>query len=106
MQSNYAPSGIVVGLVLLVGLLAASTAALFIRLAYAAEGSGSQGLALLLGTVRVSVAPLVLSPAWRGIGKTSLKPGPLRDAVLAGILLRAHLALWITSLAYTSIAAS
>jgi hypothetical protein len=51
MRSNSAPSGIVVGFVLLVGVLAASTAALFIRLAYAAEGSGSVGLGLLLAAI-------------------------------------------------------
>ena len=67
MRSNSAPSGIVVGLVLLVGVLAASTAALFIRLAYAAEGSGSVGLGLLLAAVRVSVASLILLLAWRGL---------------------------------------
>jgi hypothetical protein len=67
MRSNSAPSGIVVGLVLLVGVLAASTAALFIRLAYAAEGSGSVGLGLLLAAVRLSVASLILLLAWRGL---------------------------------------
>ena len=68
MRSNSAPSGIVVGLVLLVGVLAASTAALFIRLAYAAEGSGSVGLGLLLvAVVRLSVAYLILLLAWRGL---------------------------------------
>jgi hypothetical protein len=67
MRSNSAPSGIVVGLVLLVGVLAASTAALFIRLAYAAEGSGSVGLGLLLAAVRLSVAFLILLLAWRGL---------------------------------------
>ena len=106
MRSNSAPSGIFVGLVLLVGVLAASTAALFIRLAYAAEGSGSVGLGLLLAAVRLSVASLVLVPVWWVTRKTNLKPGALWYAVLAGIFLGAHLALWITSLAYTSIAAS
>jgi drug/metabolite transporter (DMT)-like permease len=106
MRSNSAPPGLLVGLVLLVGILAASTAALFIRLAYAAEGSGSVGLGLLLAAVRLSVASLALVPAWWGTRKTNLKPGTLRYAVLAGIFLGAHLALWITSLAYTSIAAS
>jgi drug/metabolite transporter (DMT)-like permease len=106
MRSSSAPPGLLVGLVLLVGILAASTAALFIRLAYAAEGSGSVGLGLLLAAVRLSVASLVLVPAWWGTRKTNLKPGALRYAVLAGIFLGAHLALWITSLAYTSIAAS
>lgn len=106
MRSSSAPSGIYIGLVLLVGIIAASTAALFIRLAYAAEGSGSVGLGLVLGTVRLSVASLILLPAWWRIRETNLKPGALRYAVLAGIFLGAHLALWITSLAYTSIAAS
>ncbi len=40
-----------VGFVLLVGVLTASTAALFIRLAYAAEGRGSVGVGLLLAAI-------------------------------------------------------
>ena len=56
MRSNSAPPGIIVGLVLLVGVLAASTAALFIRLAYAAEGSGSVGLGLLLAAPTSSLS--------------------------------------------------
>ena len=108
MQSNSAPSGIVVGLVLLVGVLAASTAALFIRLAYAAEGRGSVGLALLLAAVRLSVASLVLLPAWWGLRKARphQEARATGYAVLAGIFLGVHLALWIISLAYTSIVAS
>ena len=51
MRSNSAPSGIFVGFVLLVGVLTASTAAPFIRLAYAAEGSGSVGVGLLLAAI-------------------------------------------------------
>ncbi len=106
MRSNSAPSRIFVGLVLLVGILAASTAALFIRLAYAAEGSGSVGLGLLLAAVRLSGASLVLLPALWGLRKVSPEPGAMGYAVLAGICLGVHLAVWITSLAYTSIAAS
>jgi drug/metabolite transporter (DMT)-like permease len=107
MRSNSAPSGILVGFVLLVGVLAASTAALFIRLAYAAEGGGSVGLGLLLAAVRLSVASLVLLPAWWGFRKASPhQAGAMGYAVLAGIFLGVHLALWIISLAYTSIVAS
>src|SRR3712207_723921 len=106
MHSNSAPSRIFVGLVLLVGVLAASTAALFIRLAYAVEGSDSVGLGLLLAAVRLSGASLVLLPAWWGFRKARPEPGAMGYAVLAGIFLGVHLALWITSLAYTSIAAS
>jgi drug/metabolite transporter (DMT)-like permease len=106
MRSSSAPSGIVVGLVLLVGVLAASTAALFIRLAYEAEGSGSVALGLLLAAVRLSVASLVLLPAWWGLRKAPRGKGAMGYAVLAGIFLGLHLALWIISLAYTSIVAS
>jgi drug/metabolite transporter (DMT)-like permease len=107
MRSNSAPSGIVVGLVLLVGVLAACTAALFIRLAYAVEGSGSVGLGLLLAAVRLSVASLVLLPALWGLRKAGpRRAGAMGYAVLAGVFLGMHLALWIISLAYTSIVAS
>jgi drug/metabolite transporter (DMT)-like permease len=106
MRPNSAPPGILVGLVLLVGVLAASTAALFIRLAYAAEGSGSVSLGLLLAAVRLSVASLVLLPAWWGLRKARAERGAMGYAVLAGVFLGVHLGLWIISLAYTSIVAS
>ena len=107
MRSDSVPSNILIGLVLLIGVLAASTAALFIRLAYAAEGNGSVGLGLLLAAVRLSVASLILLPAWRGFRKASPpQAGAMGYAVLAGIFLGVHLALWIISLAYTSIVAS
>src|SRR3712207_3801265 len=97
MRPNSAPPGIIVGLVLLVGVLAASTAALFIRMAYAAEGSGSVGLGLLLAAVRLSVASLVLLPAWWRLRKARPERGAMGYAVLAGVFLGVHLALWIRS---------
>src|SRR5918997_923927 len=106
MHSSSAPPGIVIGLVLLVGVLAASTAALFIRLAYAAEGGGSVGLGLLLAAVRLSMASLVLLPVWWRFRKVRPEPGAMGYAVMAGLFLGVHLALWIISLAYTSIVAS
>jgi hypothetical protein len=97
-HSNSAPSGIFVGFVLFVRVLAASTAALLIRLAYAAEGSGSVGLGLLLAAIRLSVASLVLLPATWGIRKARPEPGARGYAVLAGFFLGVHMALWIISL--------
>ncbi|MDQ3829586.1 MAG: EamA family transporter, partial [Candidatus Tectomicrobia bacterium] len=64
------------------------------------------GLGLLLAAVRLSVASLVLLPAWWGLRRASPEPGAMGYAVLAGIFLGVHLALWIISLAYTSIVAS
>lgn len=61
---------------------------------------------MLLAAVRLSVASLVLLPAWWGLRRASPEPGAMGYAVLAGIFLGVHLALWIISLAYTSIAAS
>ncbi len=61
---------------------------------------------MLLAAVRLSVASLVLLPAWWGLRRASPEPGAMGYAVLAGIFLGVHLALWIISLAYTSIVAS
>lgn len=91
---------------LVVGVLAASTAALFVRLAYAAEGAGSAGLGLVLAALRLSVASVFLLPAWRGLRKARGEPDAVRYAVMAGVFLAVHFACWISSLAYTSIAAS
>jgi drug/metabolite transporter (DMT)-like permease len=100
------PSPLRIGLVLLAGVVAASTAALLVRLGYLAGGGGSAGLGLVLAAIRLSVASLVLLPVLRGVRGTDLKPGALRYAVLAGTFLALHFATWISSLAYTSIAAS
>ena len=65
------------------------------------------GLGLVLAAVRLTVASLALSPVWWGLRKAGPhRAGAMGYAVLAGIFLGVHLALWIISLAYTSIVAS
>jgi len=104
-----------VGLVLVAGVFAISTAAIFIRLAMdaaasryaiASVGIGAVGFSLFLAASRLTVASLLLLPAWRNLRQTQLNPGALRYAAAAGICLAVHFATWISSLSFTSIAAS
>ncbi len=93
------------GPVLAVGVLAMSTASIFIRYAQA-EGAPP----LVIAAYRLAVATLILSipvarqQAWRDYDKLGMSG--LGILVLSGTLLGLHFATWITSLAYTSIMSS
>lgn len=106
MQQHTQPSRWQVQLILAVGVLAVSTAAIFIRLAINAAGVRGVGFSLVLAASRLTIAALILLPAWQSIRKAQLSPGALRYAVASGVFLALHFATWITSLSYTSIAAS
>jgi len=95
-----------VGLVLVAGVFAVSTAAIFIRLAIASAGVRGVGFSLFLSASRLAIASLLLLPAWRNLKPSQLSPGALRYAAAAGICLAVHFATWITSLSFISIAAS
>lgn len=95
-----------VGLVLVMGVFAVSTAAIFIRLAIASAGVRGLGFSLFLSASRLTIASLLLLPALRNLRSTQLSPGALPYGVAAGVCLAFHFALWITSLSFTSIAAS
>jgi len=92
--------------VIAVGVAAVSAAAIFVRFGFAAAGSSSPGVALLLAALRLSMAALLLAPTWRGLLRARPEPGAWRLAALAGVFLGVHFGTWITSLAYTSVAAS
>jgi drug/metabolite transporter (DMT)-like permease len=88
---------------LLVAILAASTASIFIRLAQVTAPS------LVIAAYRLSLASLILWP-WlllrdRARLRSFTRPTLLLSA-LSGLLLALHFATWITSLAYTSVASS
>lgn len=82
-----------------IGIIAISTASIFIKLCDAPV--------LIIATYRLMLASLILSPlacykkTWRGWERNAL--GWL---LLSGLLLSLHFALWITSLKYTSVASS
>jgi drug/metabolite transporter (DMT)-like permease len=93
-------------LILIVGIFAVSTAAIFIRLASASAGIQGVGFSLFLAASRLILASLILLPAWRNIQQIRVEPKTYYYAIAAGICLALHFATWITSLSFTSIAAS
>ena len=98
------PSRALPFLVLGVGVVVVSFAAILIRLAQA-EGASS----LAIAAVRLTVAAVVLAPfAWLRAGGEMLRL-PRRElglCILSGALLAAHFWAWITSLEHTSVASS
>jgi len=91
-------------LVLLAGVLAVSCASIFVRLAQA-EGAPSLSIAAgRLGLAALLLTPLALKRAGREIG--ALTRRQVLAALAAGACLAVHFAVWITSLAFTSVASS
>ena len=85
--------------VLAVAIVAISGAAVFIRLA---EAPG-----VVVAAWRMLIAALLLAPiAVRALRRRPAGPGSLGPTVLAGVLLGIHFATWISSLSYTTVAAS
>jgi drug/metabolite transporter (DMT)-like permease len=88
-------------LAMLIGVLAVSFAAVFIRLADAPP--------LVIAAYRLTLAAIVLVPFTSVKAFKSLKRLSRRDillVILASVSLALHFGLWITSLSYTSIASS
>ncbi|MEI7768616.1 MAG: DMT family transporter [Chloroflexales bacterium] len=91
-------------IILLIGVLIASTASIMIT------GALAMGIPpLTVAAGRIALASLILTPmAWARSGP-ALRQISRRDlglAIAAGVCLAAHFAAWISSLAYTSVASS
>lgn len=100
------PSFWQVGSILIVGVLAVSMAAIFIRLATDVAGIKGVGFSLFLGASRLIIAAVILLPTWKSLKQQKVDSKAYYYAVAAGFTLALHFATWITSLSYTSIAAS
>jgi drug/metabolite transporter (DMT)-like permease len=88
---------------ILFGILAVSTASIFIRFAQREVAS------LVIAAWRLTVASLVLIPVAAATHRKELVGLSRRDlllALLSGIFLALHFATWITSLQYTTVASS
>lgn len=82
-----------------VAVVAVSLAAIFIRLA---DAPG-----VVVAWWRMAIAALVLAPvALRALRRTPLTRSTMLPTAAAGVLLGVHFATWISSLSYTSVAAS
>lgn len=92
--------------VLAMAIAAVSTASIFIRWALEAAGERGVGFSLVLAASRLSLAALILLPTWRRMQIRQFNRAAWGYALGAGAFLALHFATWITSLAYTSIAAS
>jgi drug/metabolite transporter (DMT)-like permease len=93
-------------LVLIGGLVAVSTAAPLVRLAMNAARDRTVSFSFLLAAARLTLAALVLLPKWRTVVSSQPSRTALQWAIAAGVALALHFAAWITSLAFTSVAAS
>ncbi len=106
MKISPQPTGWQTAIVLTIGILSVSTAAILVRLATREAHLSTVGFSLVLAASRLVLASAVLLPAWQPIRRNPPTASAWRYAVAAGIALAAHFATWITSLSYTSIAAS
>jgi drug/metabolite transporter (DMT)-like permease len=89
---------------LLGGILAVSTASIFIKLA---QHAGAPSI--VVAAARLSIASLALAPIALTRYRSALRQLTRREwilALLSGIFLALHFAVWITSLEYTSVASS
>jgi len=89
-------------LVIIVGILAVSFAAIFIRIA-------DEAPALIIAAYRLSIATVIMSPyAIRRVKRqwSNYTPSTFRWNLLSGVFLAFHFATWIASLKYTSVASS
>jgi drug/metabolite transporter (DMT)-like permease len=89
---------------IIVGVVAVSTASIFIRLA---QQAGAQSLAIAM--LRLTIAALVLLPFALGRCSGELRRLSRRDlltTIVSGAFLGSHFATWIFSLEYTSVVSS
>lgn len=90
-------------IILFIGILAVSSASIFIRFAQ------NEVPSLVIAAYRLTLATLILTPFCLRQFKKEVLPLPLRTKgllALSGIFLALHFALWITSLEYTSVTSS
>ena len=88
---------------ILFGILAVSTASIFIRFAQ------KEATSLVIAAWRLTIASIILVPVAASTHKrelSSLKRPDLLLALLSGFFLALHFATWITSLQYTTVASS
>jgi drug/metabolite transporter (DMT)-like permease len=106
-----------INLVLAIGIITISTSAIIIRCAMASAATQAFSFSLTIAASRMVIAATILLPQWRHIQQRNraslLEPQSpvepqtgIRSAIISGAALALHFVFWISSLNYTSIAAS
>lgn len=96
-----------INIVLFLGIAGVSSAAIWVRLANSVVTVNNLvGFSLFLAASRLILSALILLPTWKQLNLAQINQKNFYYAIAAGICLALHFATWITSLAYTSIAAS
>ena len=94
-------------IVLIIGVVGVSLAAIWIRLAVDTVNPNNKvGFSLFLAASRMTVATLILLPSWKNFQPFKITSTAIYYGIAAGICLALHFATWIASLTYTTIAAS
>ncbi|MFM6193487.1 MAG: DMT family transporter [Planktothrix sp.] len=92
--------------VVMIGVMAISIGSILVRLALKSADQSGIGFSLVMAAIRLTGASLIVLPTALKIKWRSLSSQALIYAIAAGGCLAFHFATWITSLSYTSIAAS
>ncbi|MEL6495041.1 MAG: EamA family transporter [Cyanobacteria bacterium J06623_7] len=93
--------------VIVIGVIGVSLAAIWVRLAVdVAAPTNKVGFSLFIAATRMIFSAIVLLPTWKNFKFTRTNVSVYSYAITAGVCLAIHFATWITSLSYTSIAAS
>lgn len=101
------PARLQILLVVVIGIIGVSLAAIWVRLAVDTVVVDNQvGFSLFLAASRMILATIILLPTWKNLKLDRAKYAAYYYAIAAGLCLAIHFATWITSLAYTSITAS
>ncbi|MBW4536236.1 MAG: DMT family transporter [Pleurocapsa minor HA4230-MV1] len=101
------PARLQILLVVVISIIGVSLAAIWVRLAVDTVMVDNQvGFSLFLAASRMILATIILLPTWKNLKLDRAKSAAYYYAIAAGLCLAIHFATWITSLAYTSIAAS
>ena len=93
-------------IIIIIGLICISTAAIFIRLCQQEISQVTIGFSLFIAASRLIITVIILSPTYNNLRRITNNIQGIRYSLGAGICLGLHFATWITSLSFTSVAAS
>jgi drug/metabolite transporter (DMT)-like permease len=93
-------------LILIIGVIAVSTAAIFIRLLQQTANLNTLGFSVFMAASRLIISSIIILPAWGNLRQDKCPQSAYYYAIGAGFCLAMHFACWISSLSYTSIAIS